>query len=153
MKTEQFIHGLTFDAVPVGAVAAWNVHQIIAEGNLINNVLELGIYLEDSLKAALGDHPNVGDIRGKGLFIAIELVKDKNTKEPFYTDVKVTQRIVNLALSEFNMTIYQGTGGADGVNGDHIMIHPPYNITAKDVDHIVEVVTAVVKIVLKEINE
>lgn len=50
------------------------------------------------------------------------------------------------------MTIYQGTGGADGLNGDHIMIHPPYNITAKDVDHIVEVVTAVIERVFKEIN-
>nr|YP_009867813.1 NADH dehydrogenase subunit 3 [Nemania diffusa]QKG05012.1 NADH dehydrogenase subunit 3 [Nemania diffusa] len=153
LKTEQFIHGLTFDAVPVGAVAAWNVHQIIAEDRLIDNVYKLGIYLGDSLKAALGDHPNVGEIRGKGFFWAVEFVKDKNTKEPFHTDDKVGQRIVNLALSKFNMTIYLGTGGADGLNGDHIMIHPPYNITAEDLDHIVKVVAAAVKIVFKEIHE
>lgn len=68
MKSEQFIHGLTFDSVPVGAVAAWNVHQIIKENNLIDNVSKLGVYLGDSLKAKLGDHPNVGDIRGRGFF-------------------------------------------------------------------------------------
>jgi adenosylmethionine-8-amino-7-oxononanoate aminotransferase len=51
------------------------------------------------------------------------------------------------------MTIYQGTGGVDGKNGDHIMIHPPYNITAKDVDHIVEVVSAVIERVFKEIDK
>jgi adenosylmethionine-8-amino-7-oxononanoate aminotransferase/NADH:ubiquinone oxidoreductase subunit 3 (subunit A) len=152
LKTEQFIHGLTFDAVPVGAVAAWNVHQIIEDNNLLDNVSKQGVYLGETLKTKLADHPNVGDIRGKGLFWGIELVKDKVTKEPFDAKLRVSQLLVNLALSEYNMVIYQGTGGADGLNGDHIMIHPPYNITAKDVDHIVNVVTAVVEKVMKEIN-
>uniref|UniRef100_UPI0030DE635F NADH dehydrogenase subunit 3 n=1 Tax=Dematophora necatrix TaxID=2751867 RepID=UPI0030DE635F len=145
LKTQEFIHGHTFDAVPVGAVAALIVQEIIKKWNLLENVSKQGVYLRDSLKAKLGDHPNVGDVRGIGLFIGIELVKDKTTKEPFDTNVGVAQIIVDLALSEYNMTIYKGTGGADGLNGDHIMIQPPFTITAKDVDHIVEVVTAVIE--------
>jgi adenosylmethionine-8-amino-7-oxononanoate aminotransferase len=68
LKSEQFIHGLTFDAAPIGAVAALAVQQVIQENNLLDNVSKLGVYLEESLKNKLGDHPNVGDIRGKGLF-------------------------------------------------------------------------------------
>jgi adenosylmethionine-8-amino-7-oxononanoate aminotransferase len=68
LKTAQFIHGLTFDALPVGAVAALKVQEIIQENNLVDNVSKLGIYLGESLKTKLGDHPNVGDIRGKGFF-------------------------------------------------------------------------------------
>lgn len=151
LKTLEFIHGLTFDAAPVGAVAALNVHKIIEDNNFIGNVSILGPYLGESLKIKLKDHPNVGDIRGKGFFWGIELVKDKTTKEPFDTNIGIAQSIVNLALSEYNMTIYKGTGGADGLKGDHIMIQPPYNITVKDVDHIVEVVTIVIERVFKEI--
>ena len=68
LKTEQFIHGLTFDAVPVGAVAALKVQQIIADNDLLDNVKKQGDLLGRSLKAKLGNHPNVGDIRGVGLF-------------------------------------------------------------------------------------
>lgn len=81
---------------------------------MLENVSKQGVYLGDSLKAKLGDHPNVGDIRGIGLFWSVELVKDKITNEPFDINVGLTQKIVNLALSEYNMTIYQGTGGQMG---------------------------------------
>lgn len=87
------------------------------------------------------------------VFWGIELVKDKTTKESFDANIGLAQLMVNLAMSEYNMTIYKGTGGADGLNGDHIMIQPPYNITTKDVDHIVEVVTAVIERVFKEIDK
>ena len=148
----EFVHGLTFDAAPVGAVAALKVQEIIQEENLLENVSILGNSLEKGLKSNLADHPNVGDIRGRGLFYGIELVKDKITKEPFDSKQEVSKKIVERAFSKYNMTLYKGTGGAGGLNGDHIMIHPPYNITAKDVDHIVEVVTSVIEEVFKEIN-
>lgn len=153
LKTGQFVHGLTFDAAPIGAVAALKVHEIIKENNLLDNVSKLGIYLGDSLKTKLNDHPNVGDIRGKGFFWGIELVKDKTTKEAFDTKIGIAQKLVDVALLEHNMTLYKGTGGEDGLKGDHIMIQPPYNITIKDVDHIVEVVTAVIEKVFKEIDK
>ena len=68
LKSEQFIHGLTYDAMPTGAVAALKVQQIITDNNLVEHVKEVGDYLGQELKAKLSDHPNVGDIRGRGLF-------------------------------------------------------------------------------------
>jgi adenosylmethionine-8-amino-7-oxononanoate aminotransferase len=66
LKTEQFIHGLTFDAIPVGAVAADKTLEICEKNNLYDNVKDKGQKLEMGLKTRLSDHPNVGDIRGKG---------------------------------------------------------------------------------------
>ena len=68
MKSEQFIHGLTFDAIPTGAVAALKVQQFIKDNDLVSNVKKVGNYLGKELKTKLSDHPHVGDIRGKGLF-------------------------------------------------------------------------------------
>ena len=68
LKSEQFIHGLTFDAMPTGAVAALKVHQIIKEEDLLSNVKKVGDYLGKELKVKLSDHKYVGNIRGEGLF-------------------------------------------------------------------------------------
>ena len=154
LKSEQFIHGLTYDAMPTGAVAALKVQQIITDNNLVEHVKEVGDYLGQELKAKLSDHPNVGDIRGRGLFWAIELVNDKETKEPFDSKLGVSKLIVDLAKSpEFNMTFYPGTGTVDGLNGDHVIIAPPFIITEQDVDYIVKVLSAVVEKTFKEINK
>ena len=154
LQTEQFIHGLTFDAVPVGAVAALKVQQIILDNKLLDNVKKQGDYLGKNLKAKLSGHPNVGDIRGQGLFWAIEFVKDTETKEPFNSKLGVSQQIVDLAKSpKFNMTFYPGAGTVDGVNGDHIIIAPPFIVREDDIDYIVKVVSAVIEIIFKEINK
>ena len=154
LKTEQFIHGLTFDAVPVGAVAALKVQEIIEKDFLLDNVKNQGDYLGERLTKELGNHPNVGDIRGKGLFWGLEFVKNKETKEPFDSKLGVSHKIVHLAKSpEFNMTFYPGTGTVDGVNGDHIIIAPPFIVKEQDIDHIVKVVSAVIDRVFKEINK
>ena len=150
LKTEQFIHGLTFDAVPVGAVAALKVQQIIEDDSLLDNVKNQGDYLGERLKEELGNHPNVGNIRGIGLFWGIEFVENKETKEPFDSKLGVSHQIVHLAKSpEFNMTFYPGTGTVDGVNGDHIIIAPPFIVKEQDIDHIVKVVSAVIDRIFK----
>lgn len=154
LKSEQFIHGLTFDAIPVGAVAALNVQKIIRDNDLVSKAKILGDILGSKLKDKLSDHPNVGDIRGQGLFWGMEFVKDKETKEPFDSKLGVSRRIVDLAKSsEFNMTFYPGTGTVDGIKGDHIIIAPPFIITEQDVDHIVKVVSAVIERIFNEINK
>lgn len=80
----------------------------------------------------------------------MEFVKDKYTKEPFDSKLGVSTRIVDLGKSpEFNMAVYPGTGTVDGVNGDHIILAPPFIATKQDVDHIVEVVSAVINRVFK----
>ena len=81
-------------------------------------------------------------------------MKDKYTKEPFDSKLGVSMRIVDLGMSpEFNMAVYPGAGTVDGVNGDHILIAPPFIITEQDVDHIVEVVSAVTERVFNEISK
>lgn len=93
----------------------------------------------------LGDHPNVGDIRGVGFFIAIEIVQDKLTKKPFNPQLKVGAMLQKLALSSpYNMTIYQSSGCVDGISGDIIMLAPPFMVTKKEIDHIVDVLSMVI---------
>jgi adenosylmethionine-8-amino-7-oxononanoate aminotransferase len=147
----QFIHGLTYQAMPVQAAASLEVQRIIREENLMENVIKQGAYLEARLKAVLGDHPNVGDIRGRGLFWGLEFVKDKATKEPFDPENAVAQKILDLAISPlYNMTIYPGTGTVDGVRGDHIILAPSYFVKEAEVDNIVKTVSAVVQKVFLE---
>jgi adenosylmethionine-8-amino-7-oxononanoate aminotransferase len=141
----QFVRGQTYQSMPIQAAAAIKVLGIIQEDKLLVNVAKQGAYLEKRLKAVLADHLNVGDIRGRGLFWGIEFVKDRVSKEPFDPKLNIAQKILDLAISPaFNMTVYPGTGSADGVRGDHIILAPSYIVTKKDVDHIVNVVSAVV---------
>lgn len=143
-KGKDFIHGLTFQAMPVQAAAALEVQRIIREENLLNNVSKRGMELEQLLKAALGNHPHVGDIRGRGLFWGIEFVKDKQTKEPFESQENHAYAIQKLALSDYNFLVYASMGCSDGINGDVIIIAPPLNVSEKDVKYIAKTVEAVV---------
>lgn len=139
------MHSHTFQNSPLAAVAALEVKKIIQEDKLVNNVNKLGLYLGGSLKAILGDHPNVGDIRGLGFFWGIEFVQDKYTKKPFHNSLKVAERISNKTLSHpYNMSLYYGQGCPDGVNGDHNIIAPPYITNKKDINVIVNTIYKVV---------
>lgn len=147
----QFIHGLTYQAMPIQAAAALEVQRIIREENLLEMVTRRGTVLGARLKIYLGGHPNVGDIRGGGLFWGIEFVKDRRTKQPFPPEVGISQKILELAISpSFNMTFYPGTGSVNGIEGDHIILAPPFNITDKDVETIVSGVVAVIQQVFSE---
>ncbi|CAL3964836.1 unnamed protein product [Diplocarpon coronariae] len=142
----QFIHGQTFQGMPVQAAAALEVRKILREQNLMENVRAQGAYLEKRLKALLGDHPNVGDIRGRGLFWGIEFVKDKQTKEPFELHMGIAQKDHDTAISApFNMTTYPGAGTSDGISGDHVILAPAYNITEEDAEYTARVICDVVQ--------
>ncbi|CZT50522.1 related to ARG8-acetylornithine aminotransferase [Rhynchosporium secalis] len=141
----QFIHGQTYQGMPIQAAAALEVQKIKREENLVENVRIQGTYLEKRLKALLGDHSNVGDIRGRGLFWGIEFVKDKKTKEPFAKKLGIAQKVHDTAISApFNMTMYPGTGTVDGISGDHVILAPPYNITKADAEYIAQVTSDVI---------
>lgn len=149
----QFIHGQTYQGMPVQAAAALEVQRIVREDKLMINVKKQGAYLEKLLRSALGGHPNVGDIRGKGLFWGIEFVKDKTTKAPFDPKLSVAQKVHDLAISApYNMTVYHGAGTVDGTSGDHILLAPAYTVTSEDVKHIVQVLSAVVHQVFKKVG-
>ena len=149
----QFIHGQTYQGMPVQAAAALEVQRIVREEGLVDNVKRQGLYLEKCLRSRLADHPNVGDIRGRGLFWGLEFVKNKITKEPFDARLGVAQRVLETAISApFNMTMYPGTGCADGIRGDHVILAPAYNVTKEDIEHVARVVSDVVHLVFRKLG-
>lgn len=133
-----FTHGHTYQNHPVVAASALKVQQIIKEENLLFNVRTQGELLERRLKQRLGNHPNVGDIRGHGLFWGIEFVKDKTTKEPFDPALQISTRVFTEAMLDFRVLVYNGQGCAGNGRGDHVMIMPAYNIPSKLVEEMVE---------------
>lgn len=105
----------------------------------------MGALLSARLKDLLASHPNVGDIRGSGLFWGVEFVIDKTTNEPFPSSSGVAQAIAELGLTKpYYIAVYPSSGTADGVNGDHIIISPPYNISPTDVEMIATTVQRLV---------
>ncbi|KXH50560.1 aminotransferase [Colletotrichum nymphaeae SA-01] len=131
-------HGHTFSSHPVACAAGVAVQRIIKREGLVENSMRMGERLGAALRAALSGHPNVGDIRGRGLMWAVEFVKDKATKQPFPAVDAISARISQTGLSEpWNVYFYPGAGTADGISGDHITIAPAYTISEKEVDLIV----------------
>ena len=131
-----FRHGHTYQAHPVACAAALAVQKVIREDNLLANVRAMGERLANGLTERLGNHRHVGDIRGRGLFWAIELVAERGSKEPFDTKLKMNER-VKMAAFEHGLAIYPMSGTIDGALGDHICIAPPFIATAADIDTIV----------------
>jgi adenosylmethionine-8-amino-7-oxononanoate aminotransferase len=136
--SQEFKHGLTFQAMPKHAVAVLEVQRIIREDRLLDNVSKQGSYLEENLKRLMSTHPNVGNIRGKGLFWGIEFVKDKATKQGFSQEEGIAYGIARLAISPpFNLCIYPCAGNNDGMYGDRIIIAPPFIIKREEVEILV----------------
>ncbi|KAH0551231.1 hypothetical protein GP486_007462 [Trichoglossum hirsutum] len=148
-----FVHGQTYQGHPVSCAAALEVQKIIREESLVENVRVMGDYLSSSLKARIGNHPNVGDIRGRGLFWGIEFVKCKASREPFPAAAKIANTISTRAIDpKYSMTTYPGTGTADGYVGDHVLLAPAYNVTHDIIDKIVDTMGAVIEEVFQEIS-
>lgn len=144
-KKATFTHGHTYMNHPVACAAALKVQQIVQRDDLLPNVQAQGEYLRKLLQDRLRNHPNVGDIRGRGLFWGVEFVRDKSTKEPFDPKLQLAHRVHQTALDPpYNMAIYYGQGCAGQGRGDHVMIMPAYNITREVVETIVDKFVAVV---------
>ncbi|KAI3331385.1 exocyst complex protein exo70 [Ustulina deusta] len=144
--TGSFVHGHTYQGHPVACAAALEVQKIIREDNLVQNVWKMGGLLSAKLKDLLASHPNVGDIRGSGLFWGVEFVTDKTSNRPFPSSFGVASGIAEMGLTEpYCIAVYPGSGTADGINGDHIIIAPPYNISPADVETIATTVQRLVE--------
>ncbi|KAK0645574.1 exocyst complex protein exo70 [Cercophora newfieldiana] len=129
-----FVHGHTYQGHPAGCAAALEVQKIIQEEGLLNNVQELAPILSNGLVEAVGGHPNVGNIRGRGFFWGIEFVADKETATPFPPEDHVAMDICEFALTkDYGVGVYPGGGSVDGIRGDHIIISPPYNVSRDDI--------------------
>ena len=139
-----FQHGHTYIGHPVATAAGLAVVRALLERNLIARVGQLGKALEAGLRGALGQHPNVGDIRGRGLFWGIEIVSDRTTKTPFDPSLRVAARLKQVAF-ENGLICYPMAGTIDGRSGDHLLLAPPFIMTDGQVDELVGKVTQSVK--------
>jgi adenosylmethionine-8-amino-7-oxononanoate aminotransferase len=130
-----FIHGFTFSHSPVGAAVAREVLRILDAEELVAASAAKGDRLLALLHERLDDHPHVGEIRGSGLLVGVELVADRESRAPFPRSARVTESVVG-AAHERGVLVYSSTGGADGMDGDLVLLGPPFVITD---DELVEV--------------
>ncbi|KEJ95938.1 Adenosylmethionine-8-amino-7-oxononanoate aminotransferase [Pseudosulfitobacter pseudonitzschiae] len=132
-----FQHGHTYVGHPVACAAALAVLTRLTDGGLVARVDEMGKRLQAALEQAFGQHPNVGDIRGRGLFRGIEFVMDRETKAPFPPE-RALHKALKKATFEAGLICYPMGGTIDGQRGDHILLAPPFIL---DDSHIEEIVT------------
>jgi adenosylmethionine-8-amino-7-oxononanoate aminotransferase len=151
--TNVFVHGHTYQALPVSCAASLAVQRIIKRDNIMSNVSEQGAYLSQLLLERVAPLKYVGNVRGKGLFWGIELVRDKETKKPFEKSLSVTTRVTDLALTEkWNIAFYPGQGTCDGVSGDHVIVAPAYNVTRADIELVVDRLVGVLEEVFERLD-
>lgn len=146
-----FNSGHTYQAYPLACAAGTAVLLFIREHDLLSNVDLLGQYLKTLLHLKILPLSIVGDVRGKGFFWGVEFVRDKATKEPFESSLKVGYRVKEVAFSK-GMAIYPGSGTADGKVGDHILIAPMYISSKDDLDFIVDTLYDSIISVTKELS-
>ena len=120
-----FQHGFTYIGHPTACAGALAVQQAIERDDLLANVTHQGTALQADLQARLGQHPHVGHIRGRGLFVGVELVADRDSKAPFEPSFKLHSRIKREAMARGLMCYPEG-GTVDGRAGDHVLLAPPY---------------------------
>lgn len=132
-----FQHGHTYLAHPAACAAGLAVLEEIESKQLLTRVNELGAKLEAELHRVFGQHPHVGDIRGRGLFWGLELVADRQTKAPFDPSLSIAGRVKKAAFKE-GLMIYPMGGTIDGKGGDHILLAPPFIYEDAHIDLLIE---------------
>jgi adenosylmethionine-8-amino-7-oxononanoate aminotransferase len=131
-----FQHGHTYIGHPVACAAALAVQQVIQRDRLLDAVATLGARLDTRLRATFDGHPYVGDIRGRGLLMAVEIVADRASKRPFDPALRMHARIKVAAMAR-GLMVYPMGGTVDGNLGDHVLLAPPFVASAVDIDEIV----------------
>lgn len=132
-----FVHGFTYSHAPVGAAVAREVLRILQDEDLVAASATKGQCLQALLRERIGEHPSVGEIRGRGLLVGLELVADRATRRPFARSARIVEQIVARAR-EFGVLVYPGTGNADGTDGDTVLLGPPFIVTDDEIERIVE---------------
>jgi adenosylmethionine-8-amino-7-oxononanoate aminotransferase len=132
-----FLNGHTYSAHAIACAASLAVQQVIREERLLNRVREAGCYLRNCLAERFERHRFVGDVRGRGLLMAIELVADRGSKTSFDPAQQLSVRVKAEAF-ERGLLVYPGSGTVDGRRGDHVLLAPPYNVTNSELDTIVD---------------
>jgi len=132
-----FQHGHTYMGHPMAAAAGFAVQEVIRRDNLLNNVVAMGNHLQRRMEERFANHHHVGDIRGRGLFRGVELVRDRDTKQPFAPQSKLNAQVKREAMAR-GLMVYPMGGTIDGLNGDHVLLAPPFIVNEGEVDVIVD---------------
>jgi adenosylmethionine-8-amino-7-oxononanoate aminotransferase len=131
-----FQHGHTYMGHPLACAAALAVQHTIAEEQLLGRVRQQGARLRELLDARFGDHPQVGEVRGRGLFQGLEFVRDRATRQPFASHHKLHARIKSAAMAR-GLLCYPMGGTVDGREGDHLLLAPPFIVSDAELEEIV----------------
>ena len=146
-----FQHGHTSNGHPVACAAALSVVTQIAEPAMLAQINQRGDALARKLQKRFGSHSHVGDLRGRGLFRGLELVRDREHNTPFDPALKVHARIKKAAMAH-GLICYPSGGSRDGVNGDHVLLAPPFVISEVQLDELVDKLSAAMDQVLEEVK-
>ena len=147
---QNIVGGHTYAAHTLSCAVGVEVLHILTEERLIERSAQVGRYLLDKL-TPLRAHPLVGDVRGLGLMIGLELVMDKETKRPFPPEKNVGQRVLEETLAR-GVIVYPGSGTVDGVAGDHIKLTPPLILTEEQADELVAGLTESLDVVAEQLS-
>jgi len=146
-----FQHGYTFMGHSTACAAALAVQQAIDEEGLLANVRNMGSKLDAALRDCFAGHPHIGDIRGRGLFLGIELVADRASKEPLDPALAVHEVIKRHAMAG-GLMCYPSGGTIDGKRGNHILLAPPFIVEQNHVAEIVEKLESALNAALREVG-
>lgn len=136
--------GHTYQSFPIACAAAHAVQKIIKRDNLLDNVVKMGVILQELLMMKIDPLEIVANIRGRGLFWGIEFCKNKSTLEPFNPTFNVSIKIGEYTKRN-GVVVYPGKGTIDGIKGDHILIAPSFTITKEEIEFIVDIVAKSIK--------
>ncbi len=131
-----FQHGHTYLAHPVACAAGLAVAQSIVDRDLLSAVNTKGARLKSELKRQFGQHPHIGDIRGRGLFLGLEMEENRETKKPFSPERQINKKLKRAAF-DAGLICYPMGGTIDGQYGDHILLAPPFIISDEQIDEVV----------------
>ena len=132
-----FQHSHTYMGHPLACAAALAVQRVMQRDHLLANVREQGSHLSRRLKDRFGNHPFVGDVRGRGLLQGIELVSDRGSKQPFDPSLQLHARVKREAMAR-GLMVYPTGSTVDGTRGDHVLLAPPFIVDAAAIETIVE---------------
>lgn len=144
-------NGHTYMNHAVACAGANAVLKTMDDENLLHNVNVQGAKLEKLLKKEFENHPNIGDIRGRGLFWSMEIVENKKNKTAFPSEKNIAPIIKDTAF-EKGLLCYPAQGCVDGKNGDHVLLAPPYTVSDEELNFIIETLKETLNDVLTLIN-
>ncbi|HZM36325.1 MAG TPA: aspartate aminotransferase family protein [Burkholderiales bacterium] len=144
-----FQHGHTYIGHAAACAGALAVQKRLHEDGALARVSPLGNSLERKLRKAFGDHPHVGDIRGRGLFWGLELVEDRATKTPFDPKLRMHARVKRAAL-QAGLMCYPMGGTIDGARGDHVLLAPPFIAEDRQLEELVDKLSEAITSLVKE---